>query len=189
MGKTADNVFHPPSGSTYPGQKDANPYRSYPPHELRRLLHVVKEDEKLLQIRSALKQWERVYQYPYYPYQKLANMLRCAAMILLSEQVGPAQNLPYYQDAEVPEGYESVLEGMQGQYDNDNNPRFDYTRQGERPLVDVDFFDGGFLAPTDGVFDYQGGVVKTKGDGPDPEGMDSPFPGTGGPIDQYPDAM
>lgn len=110
-------------------------------------------------------------------------------MILLSEQVGPAQNLPYYQDAEVPEGFESALEGMQGQYDNYDNVRFDYTRQGERPLIDVDFFDGGFLAPTDGVFEYQGGTVKPRGDGPDPEGMEIPFPGTGGNLDPWPDAL
>jgi len=49
---------------------------------------------------SALKQWERQYVDQIgFPYKKVMRALRVAAK-KLAEIPGPAQNLPYYQDAE-----------------------------------------------------------------------------------------
>ena len=44
MKKEADQVFHPPTGSSVPGMEDANPYRFYPPGEIRKLIPVEKND-------------------------------------------------------------------------------------------------------------------------------------------------
>jgi len=180
----SDYVFHPPSGSSYPGKEDANPYIFYPPNELRRLVDAEKNEEELTKIKSALKQWERIYVYPGYPW-RIAGVLRKIAshLMKLSEISGPAQNIPYYQDSEVPEGYEGILhgpglstDGISSPYDNYNMERFDYSRQGERPIRDIDTGRGNFLSPSDPPL---GDVVKTKGEGPDPD-IICPSPPTGG---------
>jgi hypothetical protein len=180
----ADYVLHPPSGSSYPGKEDPNPYIYYPPSELRRLVESEKDPDKLAKIKSALKQWERVYVYPGYPWRLAAKLRRIAhRMLKMAEYPNPpAINLPYYQDAEVPEGFESVMQGLRSQYDNYNRKRFDYNRQGERPLRDIDTGRGDFLSPSEGVFDTSTngkGTVWPRGQGPSPD-IEYPFPPTGG---------
>lgn len=188
--KEADYVFHPPTGSSVPGKEDANPFMNYPPEELRKLIKTEQDAENLRKMKSALKQWERIYTYPYYPYRKsVSASLRVLAKMMLGEVNFPAQNVFYYQDSETPEGFESIMDSgfLQNVHDNDNAIRFDYNRQGERPEYDVPFFDGDFTSKSDGVFDPK--AVKPRGDGPDPEGLEVPFPPTGGPIDQWPDML
>jgi hypothetical protein len=187
--KISDYIFHPPSGSSVPGKIDANPFMNYPPDDLRGLLRTQKDETELAKIKSALKQWERqCYDTGFRPFKKLSSSLRDLAMRLRkAEVVQPAQNLPYYQDIDQPEGLDSVFEGLENYHDNYDAVRFDYKRQGERPLVDLDFLNGDFLTPKDRIFEQ--GVVSPRGDGSDPEGMDYPFPPTGGPIDQWPDTI
>lgn len=191
--KCSDYVFHAPGGSSLPGKTDANPYMNYPPDDLRKLIVTEEDPATLERMNSALTQWERQFQDTGYPFKRVAAKLRALAeMIRQAEQVGPAQNLNYYQDIEVPEGFESILEGIEyWNSDNYDLSRFDYNRQGERPLVDMDFLEGDFLTPKNKVFDQEGGggAVTPRGDGGDPEDMDYPFPPTGGPIDQWPDAL
>jgi hypothetical protein len=186
--KMSDYVFHPPSGSSLPGCETANQYDYMPPDELRSLLSTIKDSEELKKIKSSLKKWERIWQEGN-PYKKTVNALRKLAHILLKAENNPApQNLDfYYQDYEVPEGFESCLDGLENLHDNDDMTRFDYNRQGERPLVDMDFLNGDFLSPKDRVFEK--GVVTPKGDGANPEGLEYPDPPTGGPIDALPDMI
>jgi len=182
----SDYVFHPPSGSSVPGKEDANPYMNYPPDDLKNLLVTIENAHEIELIKRALKQWERIFQDTGYPYKRLASRLRFIAdRMLKAEIVGPAQNLDYYQDMEIPEGYESVLEGLKNYHDDEDYTRFDYNRQGERPLVEMDFLEGDFATPKDRVFEQ--GTVTPRGDGPDPEGMDGPS--IGGPIDAWPDMI
>ena len=68
--KRADSIFHPPGASALPGTVDANPYMTYPPDTIRALLETETDKEELLKMKSALKQWERVYSYPGYPMEK-----------------------------------------------------------------------------------------------------------------------
>jgi len=187
--RQGDYVFHVPQCSSLPGTEDANPYMNYPPDDLRRLLNDCKDKAELLKIRSALKQWERLYQWPYFPYRKKIFMARRVASNILAEQEGPAQNIDYYQDAEVPDGLEGIMQDseMQNVHDQDDAVRFDYNRQGERPCVDMDFDHGDWLEPSERVF--EDGTVKPRGDGVDPSDMDLEFPPTGGPIDAWPDMI
>jgi hypothetical protein len=179
----SDYVFHPPTGSNVPGKEEANPYVFYPPSELRRLLESETDAGELKKMKSALKQWERLYVdqigYPY----RLTQSLRAAAgrLLKLSEISGPAQNLFQYQDSEVSEGYEGILEdGLKNLHDNDNEPRFNIKRPGERPVRDNGVDDGDFLSPSDPVVDPVRDTVLPKGGGPDPEGLDYlEFPGSG----------
>ena len=99
----------------------------------------------------------------------------------VSEQVGPSINLPYYQDSEVPQGQEEIVDSLMGLYDNDNAERPDYARQGIRPERDIDISVGDFLTPTESPL---GEVVKPRGDGPDPDGLECQDPPTGGDIDR-----
>jgi hypothetical protein len=178
-----DQAYHLPSGSNVPGKVDANPYVFYPPDDLRKLLETIKDPEELKKIVSALKQWERQYQYPTYPWRKTADFLRSMAY-KLAEIQGPAQNLNQYQDLEVPDGFESILEPLISPYDNDNNKRF-INNPKERSERDLDFLIGDFSAPKEPLFD----AVEPRGDGPDPEGMEVPFPPTGGNIDGEPQGI
>lgn len=186
MFKKSDYIFHPPTGSSVPGKEDANPYMNYPPEEIRRLLEDAPNKEERLKMKSALKQWERQYSYPSYPF-KVMQARRVASRYVRAEIVGPAQNLNYYQDQEVPEGIESILDSDGNVHDQENVDRFDYNRQGERPCPEMDFLTGDFSAPRYPVFEH--GTVSPKGEGADPEGMDNPFPPTGGPIDAMPDML
>jgi hypothetical protein len=184
--KESDNIFHPPSGSSVPGKVDANPYMSYPPSDLRELVNTEEDPENLKKIKSALKQWERVWQEGYL--FKKADILRVVAhRFIKAEVLQPARNLDYYQDLEVPEGFESALEGMQNFHDNEDYVRFDYTHQGERPIIEVDFLKGDFLSPHDRVF--ENGTVTPRGDGADPDGMECTEPPTGGNLDPWPDSL
>lgn len=187
--KRSDYVLHPPSGSSLPGSPDANPYIFYPPSDLRKLIKTEKDETKLIMMRRALKQWERIYIFPGYPWRKVTANLRSIAELLfrMAEVTGPhPRNMPYYNDTEVPEGYESIMHSLEGLYDNYNRVRFDIPRQGERPKVDIDTSKGDFLTPKDDVFDN---AVKTKGEGTDPEGMETVEPPTGGNMDPWPDAI
>lgn len=173
----SDYVIHPPSGSSYPGKEDANPYRYYPPSALKKLVETEKDPEELAKIRSALKQWERQYVYPGYPWRVSSVLRRIASQILkFAEVPHPSINIPYYQDAPVPEGLESILKGLKNIHDDDHMREFDYARQGERPRVDIDTGRGDFLSPSEPPI---GDTVKTKGEGPDPD-IEYPFPPTGG---------
>lgn len=187
-GKTSDSIFHPPNtGSNVPGKVEANPYVFYPPDAIRDLIPKTPDGEELEKMKSALRQWERQYQWPCYPWKKVADRLRyvAACMHKLSEIVGPAQNINYYQDAEVPEGYEGILDDMRGLYDNDNAVRFDIPRQGERPVRDIDIGVGDFSAPKEPLFQN----LKPSGDGVDPEGMEVDNPPTGGDIEGWPEGI
>jgi len=186
----ADYILHPPSGSSYPGKEEANPFIFYPPSELRRLLETTKNVEDAMKIKKALKQWERQYiDCIGYPWR---NQMRRAAQRVVtahlkkrSEIVGPVINLNYYQDLETPAGFEEILDDYYDIHDNDNNIRFDYNRQGERPVRDLDQ-EGDYLTRSEGVFETSvgpQGLVTPDGAGPDPEGMEYPDPPTGGDID------
>jgi hypothetical protein len=176
--KKSDYVFHPPaSGSSVPGKVDANPYVFYPPSELRHLVESEKDVDELKKIKSALKQWERLYVdqigYPY----KLTQSLRAAAykLMKLAEIPGPAQNLFQYQDAEVPEGYEGIIEeGMKNLHDRENAPRFQLKAPNERVVHDNGSDDGDFLTPDDSVVDPVRDPILPRGQGEDPEGLDYP---------------
>jgi hypothetical protein len=179
----SDYVFHPPSGSSVPGKVDANPYVFYPPSELRRLIESEKNADELKKIKSALKQWERLYVdqigYPY----RLTQSLRAAAykVLRLAEISGPAQNLFQYQDAEVPEGYEGIIEeGMKNLHDRENQPRFQIKAPNERVVHDNGTDDGDFLSPSDGVADPVRDPILPRGQGEDPEGLDYPDMPSGG---------
>jgi hypothetical protein len=172
----SDYIFHPPSGSSVPGKEEANKYIFFDPKELRQLVESEKDIEELAKIKSALKQWERQYIYPGYPF-RAARELRRIASILKKADIGPAVNVMYYRDCEIPEGYDSVLQGLLSPHDNYNNPRFDYNRQGERPFVDMAITDGDFLTPHDAPMPD---AVKPRGDGPDPlDEMLCEYPPTG----------
>jgi CRISPR/Cas system CSM-associated protein Csm2 small subunit len=182
VSKKADYTFHPPSGSSVPGKEEANPYVFCPPAEIRRLLEVEKNVEELKKMKSALKQWERLYVYPVgYPYRKLSGLLRILAAKIkkISEVPWPSLNINYYQDAVVPEGYEGIIEeGLKNIHDNDDMPKFNLKRPGERPVRDNGVDEGDFLSPSEGVI--PGGVVSPYGAGPDPEGLEYSDPPTGG---------
>jgi hypothetical protein len=188
----SDFVFHPPSGSNVPGKIEANPFVFYPPDELRRLIETEEDTDELAKMKSALKQWERIYVFPGYPWKKSSDILRIAALKIIAvgyQQQNPEyRNLDYYQDIDAPEGYEGILEGLTEPYDNYNMKRDDYARQGERPIRDIDTGHGDFLTPSDPVIDK--GVVKPRGDGADPEGMDwPPYTIPGGVADNWPDSL
>lgn len=186
--KKADYIFHSPeTGSNVPGKVDANPYDFYPPKELRRLVDTEKNPEELLKMKSSLKKWERIYTYPGYLWRSAAHLRHVAAIMnRYAEIVGPAQNIPYYQDAEVPEGYEGILEWDSGKYDQDNEVRENIQRQGERPFRETEMGIGDFTAPKENLIDPMLKVVKPRGDGSDPEGLEYPDPPTGGDIDGLP---
>jgi hypothetical protein len=176
----SDYALHPPGGSSVPGKIDANIYLQMPPKELKLLIQQEQDPEEKKKMISALKQYERQYVYPGYPFRsprqagrRVLNNFRMRC----SEIMNPAINLPVYQDSETEQGQEEIIDGLKGLYDNDNNERFDYARQGLRPLRDIDTAEGGFLNPKESPM---GPAVKEKGDGPDPEGMDYADPPTGG---------
>jgi len=185
--RRADYVFHPPVGTNVPGKVDANPYMNYPPDQLKSLLKTIKDGEELKKILSAIKQWDRLYMYPGYPWKIFCARLRRIAK-KLAELDPPAQNIPYYQDVEVPTGYETIWDSLQSPQDNYDEPESWYGPSikgpAERPVKDVDFFRGDFLTPKEPVFD----AVSPRGDGPDPEDMD-PDPPTGGNIDGFPQGI
>jgi len=184
--KKSDYVFHPPSGGDVPGKVLANPFINYPPQEIRKRLEVSRDKEEREKLESALKQWERLYQYPGYPYRTFASCIRTiVGRMRMAEIVGPAQNLNYYQDMEVPEGLESILDSITYVYDQYDMPREDYNRQGERPSPDAEYTQGDFTAPSDPVWH----AVDPRGAGPNPEGMEIPEPATGGDIESWPDGI
>jgi len=181
--KISDYVFHPPSGSNLPGTSEANPYINYPPDEIKRLLEVEKDKKEREKMKSALKQWGRIYVWPGYPF-KVASLLRkIASEIWKCSEVTPQpRNIPYYFDEEQPQGYDEILDSLRNVHDNDDMVRFDYTRQGERPVRDIDIGRGDFLTPSDPLFN----AVKPRGDGPNPLDMEIVEPPTGGNIDGFP---
>jgi hypothetical protein len=184
--KRADSIFHPPSGSNVPGRgEDNNPYLNSPPDTIRALLETETDKEELLKMKSALKQWERVYSYPGYPFKKAAESLRVIARAITAEIENPPEQVTYYYDSEVPSGTEEILESLEGLYDNYNQKREDIPRQGERPIRDIDIGKGDFSAPHDPVVTD----VKPRGDGPDPEGLECEEPPTGGDIGGWPDGL
>ena len=183
--KRADSIFHPPGASVLPGTVDANPFMTTPPDTIRALLETETDKEELLKMKSALKQWERVYSYPGYPFKKAAESLRVIARAITAEIENPPEQVTYYYDSEVPSGTEEILESLEGLYDNYNQKREDIPRQGERPIRDIDIGKGDFSAPHDPVVTD----VKPRGDGPDPEGLECEEPPTGGDIGGWPDGL
>jgi hypothetical protein len=175
-----DYVLHPPVSSNLPGNPPANEYINVPPNELKGMILREHDMEKKKKMISALKQWERIYTYPGYPWKSRRKLAVVTRYLKLSEQVNPAINLPYYQDTETDQGFEEIVDSLRGLYDNDNEVRENYSRQGERPKRDQEFSDGDFLTPTEPPM---GQSVKERGDGPDPEGLDYNDPPTGGDID------
>jgi hypothetical protein len=180
----SDYALHLPGGSSVPGKIDANIYMQMPPKELRLLIEKEQDPEEKKKMVSALKQFERLYDGWGYPWRG-----QCAKRVLLSyrqrcaELVNPAINIPYYQDSEFPsQGQEEIIDGLKGLYDNDNAEKENYSRQGIRPIRDIDTGKGDFLSPTESPV---GPVVKERGDGPDPDGLDYTDPPTGG--DNYDD--
>jgi hypothetical protein len=176
----SDYPIHVPCGSNVPGKVDANPYMSVHPKELRRLVELEQDPEVRSKMISALKQFEREYTYPGYPWRPpRAEAKRvCSNFLKLSELVNPAINLPYYQDGETDQGTDEIIESLQGLYDNYDAEKFDVARQGIRPIVDIDTSEGDFLNPKESPIG--GPVTKGDGDGPDPEGLEYSDPPTGG---------
>lgn len=183
--RTSDHVFHPPSGSSLPGSSDPNPYVFYPPDDIRGLIKTEKDEGELAKMKSALKQWERIYVFPGYPYRRAAAELRAIAAKLLryAEKTPVPRQQTYYNDSQVPEGRGEIMDALEGLYDNQDNIRFDYNRQGERPVIDTEMSKGDFSSPREPPI---GDSVKERGSGPDPEGMDAVEPPTGGNIDGFP---
>lgn len=179
MRRHGDYVFHPPSGSEVPGKVDANPYLNSRPDDLREMIIKESDPEKKQKMLSALKQWERMYVYPGYPYRRLAHKV-ATRYLKVSEVNDPSINIPYYQDSVTPQGLGEILEDKRNIHDNYNDERFDYKRDGERPVRDIEMTDGDFLSPSDPAI---GDVVKERGDGPDPEGMECVEPPTGGDME------
>lgn len=186
MRKLADSIFHPPSGSNVPGKEDANVYMNTPPDDIRKLLETEEDEGEILKMKSALKQWERIYQDPGFPWKKTADSLRViATRLILSEIENPPEQVTYYYDNEVPSGTEEILESLEGLYDNYDMVRDDIPRQGERPVRDIDIGKGDFSAPHDPIVTD----VKPRGDGPDPDGLECEEPPTGGDIGGWPDGL
>lgn len=181
--KQSDSVFHPSSGFSIPGGAEQNPYIHYPPMDLKKLIESEKDKVELEKMKSALKQWGRLYLWPGYPYRLARKLKLIAARILESEVNGPhPRNMEYYNDEERPQGYGEILDSLRNVHDEDDMVRFDYPRQGIRPIRDIDTGYGDFLSPKEPLFDS----VKPRGDGPDPDGMDAEEPPTGGNIDGFP---
>lgn len=196
MKRQSDAVIHPPSGSEVPGKVDINPYVHYPPDDLRTMLEANKmSEDELIKVESALRQWERIYQWPGYYWKRAADKLRYIAYHIklaellgpkkFAEIVGPAQNLFYYQDTETPSGTEEIIDDIQGLYDQYNMPRKDIPRQGERPDKDIPMAEGDFSGAKDPIMTD----VKPRGSGSDPDGMDYNDPPTGGDIEGWPDSI
>lgn len=180
----ADYVLHPPSGSNVPGKVDANPYMSVPPKDLRGMIEVEQNPEEKKKMISALKQFERQYTYPGYPWrQPRAAAKRVCSRFIEAEVNNPAINLPYYQDSETDQGDKEIIDSLMGLYDNDDNEKFDYARQGIRPVRDIDIAEGDFSSPKESPMGLV--VVSPRGDGPNPDNMDYPDPPTGGPSGEF----
>jgi len=178
----ADYAVHPQSGSNVPGKVDANPFMNMHPNELREKIKIEQDPDIKAQMVSALKQFERQYNGLGYPW-RITRAMRILAykMLKMAEVVNPAINLPYYQDLETDQGQEEIIDSLEGLYDNDNAEKFDYARQGIRPIRDIDTAEGDFLNPKESPIG--GPVTRGEGDGPDPEGLEYPDPPTGGDID------
>lgn len=184
--KVSDYMFHPPSGSNLPGTSEANPYMNYPPDEIKRLLGTEENKEEREKMKSALKEWGRIYVWPGYPYKVAFLLRKLAAEIQKRSEITPQpRNIPYYFDEEQPQGYGEILDSLRNVHDNDDMVRFDYPRQGERPVRNIDTGRGDFLAPSDPLFD----AVKPRGDGPNPPGMGAEEPPTGGNISGLPSML
>jgi len=175
----SDYAIHPPSGSNVPGKVDANPYMSMPPNELRLMIQEQPDHEDIKKMISALKQYEREYTYPGYPWRAQRAKRVLSNYLKIAEQNNPAINLPYYQDLETDQGKDEIIDSLEGLYDNDNAEKPDYARQGIRPIRDIDTAEGDFTNPKESPMGLV--VVKPRGDGPDPDNMDYPDPPTGGP--------
>ena len=179
-----DYALHPPGGaSVTPGKVEANPYMSMPPKDLRRMIQEQPDHKDIKKIRSALKQFERIYTYPGYPWRAQRAKRVLSNYLKISELVNPAINLPYYQDLETDQGDDEIIESLKGLYDNDNLEKFDYARQGIRPIRDIDTGVGDFTSPKESPFGEQ--IVKPRGDGPDPDDMECVEPPTGGPSGEF----
>ena len=173
-------ILNQPGGSNVPGKVDANPYMQTQPKELQKMIHTEQDPEKKDLMVRALK----LLNFPQVLSGRMGRVVRVlnGYRARCAEQDNPAINLPYYQDKEVDQGQEEIIDGLKGLYDNDNAERVDYNRQGLRPHRDL--LDGDFLTPSEAPL---GETVKEKGDGPDPIDMENPFPPTGG--DNYDDVF
>jgi len=185
--KLADSVIHPPCGSNVPGKVDPNPYVIMVPSDLLDLLETEKDEDELEKIDSAVKQYERIYQWPGYPWRRISHELRRVAYTMIrAEVVGPPQNPGYYRDMEVPEGGpEDTFQEEKNIHDQFNLPRFNIPGQGERPHRDVDMSIGDFSAPKDPIMTD----VKPRGEGADPDGMEVDNPPTGGETGAWPEMI
>lgn len=173
-------ILNQPGGSNVPGKVDANPYMQTQPKELQMMIHDEQDPEKKALMIRALK----LLNFPQVLSGKMGRVARVIRgfRVKCAEQDNPAINLPYYQDKEVDQGHEEIIDGLKSLYDNDNAQREDYNRQGLRPHRDL--LDGDFLTPSEAPL---GDSVKEKGDGPDPINMEIIDPPTGG--DNYDDVF
>jgi hypothetical protein len=179
----SDSVLHLPGGSNLPGKVEANPYMSMPPNELRLIIQEQPDHKDIKKMISALKQFEREYTYPGYPWRTQRAKRVLSNYLKIAEQNNPAINLPYYQDLETDQGEDEILDSLEGLYDNDNAEKFDYARQGIRPVRDIDTGVGDFTSPKESPFGEQ--IIKPRGDGPDPDNMECVEPPTGGPSGEF----
>jgi hypothetical protein len=161
---------------------------SYPPSSLRSLIDKEQDIQELTKMKSALKQWERIYVYPGYPYRLADTLRRIAGRLLMAEAPNPSINVPYYQESDIPTGPGNVIHMLENIDDNYDMNRFDYNQQGERPKRDIDTGKGDFLSPSEPVHNDGRGTVSPKGEGANPD-VEYPFPPTGGDIDQWPDML
>jgi hypothetical protein len=190
INKKSDYVLHPPGGaSALPGTEEANIYLRMPPDDIRQMLVAEKDPDEKQKMLSALKQWERQCgDYGDHPW--IQNKYKCGKVIrqfrlVQAELYNPPINLPYYQDVEQPQGFDEIMDSMYGLHDQNDEQRFDYARQGERPSRDIDTAYGDFSSPSDGVLVQPPGsevIVKDKGDGANPPDLEVDWP-MGGPID------
>ena len=159
-------------GSETPGKTIANKYINWNPRDLGALFIKETDPEEKEKMRSALKQLK-------YPGRGvlLATSLRNLAL-KMAEIGAPAINIPYYQDSEVSQGQDEIIASLRGLYDNDDARKEDYARQGIRPRKEAPYTEGDFLSPSESPFGEV--LVKPRGDGPDPDGLEYPDPPTGG---------
>ena len=72
-----------------PGNPPANPYMNYPPNKLRAMELREEDPDERKKMLSALKQWERIFTYPGYPWRERCSKKVVAKFWKLSEQTGP----------------------------------------------------------------------------------------------------
>jgi hypothetical protein len=170
--KTSDYVLHNPGGHSAIPSPEENPYCHMDPADVRGMLIKENNPEERKKMISAIKQFERQCgDYGDHPW--IRNKFKCGSVIrkyrALRAELTPApENMEYYNDSEQNQGFDEIIDSLSGLYDNNNEVRFDYSREGERPIRDIDTSYGDFLSPKDGPLNLSDApgtkIVRERGD-------------------------